>query len=144
MGQDASKIQMGTTKSSDRTVDNRKGDVATFPAGTVVRLKSDETLSKAAADGSVLGVSLGKDLSNAGRVAICRRGLDVPIRLTASFVPAIGAQVFVSDTTGLAIASGAGATGMNATYKTAALTLVEEDGTEVAARAAYIDMPGGL
>lgn len=144
MGHDATKIQMGSTKSSSREVDNRAGDVTAFPAGTLVRLKSDGTISKAAADGGVLGLSVGKDLANAGRVAIVRKGLDVPIRLTASFVPVVGAQVFISDTTGLAGASGAGFTGMNAIYKTAALTLVEEDGTEVAARAAYIDMPGGL
>ncbi len=144
MAHDPSKVLAGTTKSSDRTVDNRRGDSSIFKAGVVARLKSDETLSKLAADGTVLGVSLGRDLSNGQRVAICRRGLDVPIRLTASFSPTIGAQVFVSDTTGLAIASGAGATGMNATYKSAALTFIEEDGTESAASCAYIDMPGGL
>lgn len=141
MAHDATKVQMGTTRANFRDVDNRKGTIA---AGTVVRLKSDDTISVAAADGSVLGVSLGKDLSNNGRTAIVRSGTQVPLRLTAAFTPTVGAQVNVSDTTGLGIAAGAGATGMNAVYVSGALTLVEEDGTEVAARVALIDMPGGL
>lgn len=144
MSHDATKIPMGTTKSSDRTVDNRRGEAATFKAGLQVRLKSDETLSLVSTDGLPLGVSLGRDMSGIGRTAICRRGLGVPVRLAASFVPVIGAQVHFSNTTGEAMASGAGATGSNATYISGALTLVEEDGTEVAARVAYVDMPGGL
>jgi hypothetical protein len=107
-------------------------------------LKSDDTVSVAAADGLPLGVSLGKSLSETGRTAICRRGERVPVLLTAAFTPVIGAQVHISDTTGKAVAAGAGATGMNAVYVSGVLTAVKEDGTEVASGAALIDMPGGL
>lgn len=138
---DASKIQMGAVKSSFKNVDNKKGSIA---AGLIVRLKSDDTISIAAADGSPLGISLGKDLSDAGRTAIVRKGAGVPIQLTAAFTPTIGAQVHISDTTGKAGAAGAGFTGMNATYVSGALTMVAEDGTETASAAALIDMPGGL
>lgn len=141
MGHDATKVQMGTTRSSAREVDNRKGAI---PAGKIVRLKSDDTISLAAADGLPLGISLGKSLSDSERTAICRRGEGVPILLTAAFTPVKGTQVHISDTTGVAIASGAGATGMNAVYVSGPLTAVAEDGTETALGCALIDMPGGL
>jgi hypothetical protein len=139
MPHDATKVLLGTTTSSAREVDNRKGTIA---AGLIVRLKSDETISIAAADGAPLGVSLGRSLSDTPRTAICRKGLRVPLRLTAAFTPTIGAQVHISDTTGLGIAAGAGATGMNATYATGLLTGVDEDGADQLV--ALIDMPGGL
>jgi hypothetical protein len=138
---DATKVLMGTTQSSFRDVDNKKGSIE---AGKLVRLKSDDTLSSASADGSAIGISLGKSLSDTARTAICRSGIRVPIKLTAAFSPAIGAQVNVSDTTGLAIAAGAGATAINAVYSSGALTAILEDGTEVAAIVAYVDMPGGV
>lgn len=140
MAHDPTRIQLGTTQSNIKDVDNRVGAV---DAGKIVRLKSDGTLSLAAADGSPLGISLGKDLSNTNKTAVARTGLRVPILLTAAFTPAIGAQVHVSDTTGLAIASGAGATGLNATYVTGIMTGVKEDGV-TEANVALIDFPGGL
>lgn len=141
MSHDASKVLMGSTVQSDRTVTNHAGSVE---AGVACRQKSDGTLSQTLADGGLLGVSLGKDLSNISRTAICRRGLAVPILLTAAFTPTVGAFVSISDTTGKAIAAGAGATVTKARYKTGALTAVKEDGTEVATGAALIDMEGGL
>jgi hypothetical protein len=141
MAHDASKVQMGSTVSSFKNVDNRKGNIA---AGLAVRLKSDDTISVAAADGNLLGVSLGKDLSNIGRTAVVRKGVGVPLQITAAFTPVIGAQVHISDTTGKGIASGAGATGVNAVYTSGALTMIAEDGTETAAAVALISMPGGL
>lgn len=141
MGHDATKIPMGSTQSSFRDVDNKAGLIE---AGKIVRQKSDGTISLLAADGLPLGISLGVSLSDTSRTAICRSGIRVPILLTAAFSPTIGAQVNISDTTGLAIAAGAGATAMNAVYSSGALVAIKEDNTEVAAGAAYIDMPGGL
>jgi hypothetical protein len=130
---------MGATRSSAREIDNRKGSIE---AGLIVRLKSDDTIVVTAADGAPLGVSMGKDLSDIGRTAIARKGLGIPVILTAEFTPTIGAQVHFSDTTGKAIASGGGATGMNATYASGVLTGVKEDGTTD--NVALIDFPGGL
>jgi hypothetical protein len=110
---DATKVLMGTTQSSDRTVDSKVGSL---PAGTIVRLKSDGTLSKAAADGEALGISLGKDLSDTDKIAIVRRGLKVPLLLTDSFEPTVGAQVTIDDVTGIGKAAGSGVTGVNATF----------------------------
>lgn len=136
---DASKFLMGTTQSNIKEVDNRKGSIA---AGLGVRLKSDGTISVAKADGSLLGISLGKDLSDTGRTAICRKGLGVAVKLASGFTPTIGAQVALSDTTGEAKAyTGTGDTYVNAVYK-AVLTGILEDGTE--APVALIDFPGGL
>lgn len=139
MGHDATKVLLGATRSNIREIDNRKGSIE---AGLIVRLKSDDTIVITAADGNPLGISVGKDLSDIGRTAIARKGVGIPVLLTAAFTPTKGAQVHISDTTGKAIASGAGATGMNAVYTSGVLTGVKEDGTT--ADVALIDFPGGL
>ncbi len=141
MSHDSSKVVMGNITSSFKVVDNRAGSIE---AGKIVRLKSDDTISVALADGLPLGISAGKDLSDTSNTAVVRKGSNVPLKLTAAFEPVIGAQVFISDTTGLGIASGAGATGMNATYVSTRKTALLEDGTSVANIVALIDMPGGL
>lgn len=139
MAHDANKVVLGASRSSFKIVDNKKG---TIEAGLAVRLKTDGTISIAKADGELQGISFGKHLSNIGQTNICRAGLQVPILLTAAFTPAIGTQVNISDTTGMAAASGAGATGVNATYASGVLTGVKEDGTT--ANVALIDFQGGL
>jgi hypothetical protein len=141
MAHDPTKQQMGTTPSSSREVDNKNGVIA---AGLLVRLTSTKAISTAKADGAPIGVSLGRDMSGIGRTAIVRKGLSVPVRLASGFSPVPGTQVSFDDVTGEAKAAGAGVTGTAATYASGPLTLVEEDGTEIASRAALIDMPGGL
>lgn len=132
-------VLMGSTTSNIREVTNKVGSIE---AGIAVRLKSDGTISIAKADGELLGLSLGKDLSNTDKTAICRKGLRVPVKLTAAFNPTVGAVVSLSDTTGLAIASGVGATAVNAVYASGRIVGKAEDGTEVGA--ALVDFPGGL
>lgn len=142
MAHSASKVLMGNIDQTFKHVESKAGNIA---AGTIVRLKNDGTISVAKADGAPLGISLGKDLSDAGFTSYAMSGTRVPILLTAAFTPTVGAQVNISDTTGLAIASGAGATGVNATYLTGKLTAIKEDGTEDATNGcALIHMPGGL
>lgn len=139
---DTTKVQMGAPSSSERTVVSHVGTIA---AGTVVRRKSDGTLSTINTDGDFYGVSLGKDLSNAGYSAICTAGLGIPVTLTSAFDPTIGGVVTVSNSTGFAASSG---TATAATYATGRIggTGVnggqQEDGTTVGA--ALIDMVGGL
>jgi hypothetical protein len=141
MGHNPNTVLMGSVQSSHKEVTNKVGAIA---AGVVVRLKNDDTIVTTSADGSLLGVSLGKDLSDTNKTAICRKGLRVPLRLTGSFSPTIGAAVSISDTTGLGIAAGGGATVVNAVYATGKLSGggVAEDGTSV--DVALIDFPGGL
>ena len=138
---DATKIKMGGSKTSFRDVDNGPG---TFAAGLRLCQKSDGTMSVAIADGGTLGISMGLSLSGTARTSRVRSGTGVPVLLTAAFTPVLGAPVHISDTTGRAIAAGAGATLQNAIYSSGPLTAVLEDGSEVAAGAAYIDFPGGL
>jgi len=143
------KTLMGGTHSSFKKVTNHKGSI---DAGIAVRLKSDDTISIAAADGSILGISLGKDQSDIGRTAICRAGLRVPLKLTAAFDPAIGAAVCIDDVTGLGKATGAGVTTMNGVYATGRLGGtgvnggVAEDATSDTGSigVALVDFPGGL
>lgn len=135
----ASKVLLGSIQSSYGTIDNRAGAI---PAGKIVRLKSDDTISLLAADGNALGMSLGRDLSGTSRTAICRRGVGVPILLTAAFTPTKGAQVAIDDVTGIAKAAGSGVTAVNATYVSGILEGVDEDGADC--DVALIDFPGGL
>lgn len=137
----ASAVQMGTTYSNHREVENRAGDPATFLAGLCVHQKSDGTISLAAADGSKLGISLGRSQSDTKRTAICRKGLKVPILLTNGFTPTVGAQVQISTTTGKAVSSG---TAVNAVYASSTLTAYDEDGNAITDGAALIDFQGGL
>lgn len=144
MGHDATKIQMGTTKSNIREVTSHVGAIA---AGKVVRLKSDDTITLAKSDGAALGVSLGRDQSSLTQThtAIVRKGVGVPVLLANGFTPTKGAQVAISDTTGLAVAyTGSGDTYVNAYYQSGALSAVDENGDAIADGAAYIDFPGGL
>jgi len=137
---DPTKVLMGTTPSTAKKVTNHLGSIA---AGLVVRLKSDDTLSLLASDGSILGISLGKDLSDTNHTAIIREGLKVPLHLTDALEPDIGTQVFVSPTTGKAVASNAeGAVATNGVYASEVLTGIAESGSNISV--ALVDMAGGL
>lgn len=141
MSHDASKILMGTTRSNVKEVSNHAGTVA---AGLVTHLKSDDTITVAKSDGQMLGVSLGKNLSDTARTAICRKGLGVPVKLASGFTtPAKGAAVAIVDASGEARAyTGTGDTYVNAVYASGLMTGIFEDGSE--ANVALIDFPGGL
>lgn len=78
---DPTKVLLGSVGSSKRVVTCENADPATFLAGLAVRRKADGGLRLD--DDSVaalIGVSLGRDLSNAKRTAVCRKGLGVPLR----------------------------------------------------------------
>lgn len=137
----SSVIQMGSHGSSAIEVDNWAADPATFVAGLCGHLKSDGTVSLASADGSKIGISLGRSLSSTKRTPFARKGIRVPILLTNGFTPTVGAQVQISTTTGKAVSSG---TAVNAFYSSSTLTAYDEDGNAIADGAAYIDFPGGL
>lgn len=141
MSHSATTIYMGSGQSKTKTVDNYAGDPATFKAGLCVHQKSDGTLSLAAADGSKLGISMGRSLSDTKRTAVARKGLRIPILLTNGFTPTVGAQVQISTTTGKAVASG---TAVNAVYVSGVMTAYDEDGVAIADGAALIDFQGGL
>jgi hypothetical protein len=137
----SSAVYMGNTKASFKKVDNWAANPATFLAGLCGHLKSDGTVSLASADGSKIGISLGRSLSSISRTPFVREGTEVPILLTNGFTPTIGAQVQISTTTGKAVSSG---TAVNAFYRTSTLTAYDEDGTAITDGAALIDFPGGL
>lgn len=137
---DESKIILGGTKKSFKEVTNHPGEIA---AGLVCHLDDAGELSEDSSDGSAIGISVGRSLSNIPRTAVCREGLGVPIQLTAAFEPTIGAQVSYHDTTGKAIAGNDGdAVATNAVYVSEAMTGIDEDGNEV--DVALVDMAGGL
>lgn len=140
MGHDPSKVLMGATTNSFKVVTSHKGEVA---AGLGVRLKgADDTLSTTKADGELLGISLGKDLSNTDFTSIVREGLGVPVLVKSGETPVLGTQVGIDDASGEAGVVGTGITGVNAIYSKVGLTGVKEDGTT--ATVALIDFQGGL
>ena len=137
---DPTVVQLGTTQSTFKQVDNIPGDPATLKAGMVVFQKSDGTFTLTLADGSPAGISLGKSLSATKRTPIVRRGLKVPVLLQSGFTtPTIGGAVSIHATSGKADSSG---TAVNAIYASGKLTGIDEDGNEV--DVALIDLPGGL
>lgn len=140
----ASKVLMGATGSNIKEVINRVG---AYAAGITVRQASGGGVSITKAHGELLGVSLGVDLSNTNVMAICTKGLRVPIQLKAGFNPTIGAVVEIDDATGLATGDGT-KTAVNAVYVTGRIGGsgvnggITESGSTVGA--ALIDFPGGL
>lgn len=140
MSQNANKCLLGMTRGNVKEVGNRLGSI---DAGTAVRLKSDGTITTAKADGGLLGISLGRELSAISRTAICYKGLGVPVLLTTGYTPTLGAVVYLDDVTGKAKASATDATAVNAVFS-GLLTegAITEDNGSV--RAALIDFPGGL
>ena len=141
MSHSATTVYMGSHGSNIIQSDNLAASASTFKAGVCGHLKSDGTVSLALSDGSKIGISLGRSLSDHARVTFARRGTKVPILLANGFTPTVGAQVQISTTTGLAVASG---TAVNAFYRTSTLTAYDEDGVAITDGAALIDFPGGL
>lgn len=137
----ATTVYMGSHKSNILESDNWSASPSTFKAGMCGHLKSDGTVSLAVADGSKIGISLGRSLSDTARTTFARKGKGVPILLANGLTPVVGAQVQISTTTGLAVASG---TAVNAFYTTAVLTAYDEDGVVIADGCALIDFIGGL
>lgn len=141
MAHNASKVLLGSTQSNIKSVDSMTG---TIEAGLVCCLDDDGTIDVTSASGSTIGVSLGKDLSNTGKMAVCRKGLRVPVQV-GSGTPVVGAQVAISNTTGKTVDyTGSGDRYVNAVFVSAKLTNggIKEDGT--LCDIALIDFPGGL
>ena len=139
MSHDATKVLLGSTQSNHRVSFMKKGTLA---AGTVCHLKSDDTVTAAKADGEIIGISLGADLSDTDKISILAAGLRVPVLLGDSFTPTIGAVVYIDDADGIAVASATDATVVNAVYRSQILTGINEAGTSV--NVALIDFAGGL
>lgn len=80
MPHDASKVLLGSTRSSEREVTRHDSDPATFLAGLVCSVGSDGLLSLLKSAGMRAGVSLGRDLSNTKCTSLLRTGEGVPVR----------------------------------------------------------------
>jgi hypothetical protein len=140
MSHNAGVVLLGATRSNIKEVGNRVGSIE---AGVAVRLKSDGTISTISSDGSLIGVSLGRDLSDTDKTAICYKGIGVPVLLTASFTPVLGAAVWIDNATGKAKGSATDTTAVNASFASAILQGIREsDGSQV--NCALVDFPGGL
>lgn len=82
MKHDATKVLMGTTRSVIRDVTFEKADPATFVAGVAVRRKADGGLQiEDDLTAALIGISLGADLADTAKTAVCRAGLGIPLRL---------------------------------------------------------------
>jgi len=154
MGHNTSKALMGSTASNHKEVTNFLSVSGTpIEAGLACILESTGKVSLDTSEGALVGISLGKDLSDTNRTAVVRKGLRVPVKLKAGFDPAIGGVVAIENDTGLARAyTGSGDRYVNANYATGRIggTGVTGGIAEGATSdtgsvgVAYIDFPGGL
>lgn len=78
---DASKVLMGSHGSSDLEASCEPSDPASFPAGRAVRRASSGALSLSSGDGQLIGVSMGKSLSDTKKTAVARVGNKIPVEL---------------------------------------------------------------
>lgn len=154
MGHNASKALMGATGSSAKEVTNfLTVSGSAIEAGLAVILESSGKISLDTSEGSLVGISLGKDLSDTNRTPVVRKGLKVPVKLKSGFNPTIGAAVAIEDDTGLARAyTGTGDRYVNAVFATGRLGgsgatggIAEgATGDTGTVGVALIDFPGGL
>lgn len=136
--QNTDQVALGGTTGTFKKVQSLPGNMV---AGLAVVSKSDGTYTNTLSDGALVGVSLGQDESNTGKVfAVCREGSGVPI-LAGTLTPVIGAQVQIHATSGKAVDSG---TAVNAVIVSGLLDAVLEDGTISVDGCILIDMVGGL
>lgn len=155
MGHNANKVHMGSTQSSVKEVSNYEtvsGSVV--EAGLACIMESSGKISIDTSEGQLVGISLGRNLSDVGsRTAVCRKGLRVPVKLKAGFNPTIGAAVAIEDDTGLARAyTGTGDRYVNAVFASGRLGgsgatggVAEGATTDTGTvGVALIDFPGGL
>ena len=146
---DATKHALGTTKGPGKpTVTNHKG-AAVIAAGIAVRLKSDDTpaIATGSGVGELIGISLGRDLSDTGRTAVCRAGLGVPLKIASGVTPAPGETVYIVNATGEGHNSAdAARTATAAVYASEKLTTggMAEGESSGSVDFAYVDMVGGL
>lgn len=154
MSHNANHALMGGTGSSVKEVTNFQSVSGTpVEAGLACILESSGKISIDSSEGSLVGISLGKDLSDTGRTAVCRKGLRVPVKLKSGFNPTVGAAVAIEDDTGLARAyTGSGDRYVNAVFSSGRLGGSGETGGVAEGATgdtgtigvAYIDFPGGL
>lgn len=86
MVHDATKVLLGVVYSSDRVITCEDADPAGFAAGLAVRRKADGGLRlDDDSTATLIGISLGPDLSDTKKTAVCRNGNLVPLRLRAAF-----------------------------------------------------------
>lgn len=149
MGHDPTKVLLGTTQSSAKDISNYDSDPATYVAGLAVRLASTGLLALTKASGMLVGISLGRSLSDTKKTAVAKKGELIPIQLTDDEADyayvVIGQKVYVDDVSGKANIVDDGnvtTTITDATYVSLPIDGIAEDGTTV--KVAMIDMPGGL
>lgn len=146
---DPTKVLLGTTQSSAKDIAVYNNDPASFPAGLAVRLASTGLLALAKASGMLVGISLGKSLSDTKKTAVVRSGDLVPIQLTDdeddyAYV-VIGEKVWVDDVSGKANIEddeNVTTTITDAVYVSGPLDGINEAGQVV--KVAMVSMPGGL
>lgn len=140
---DANKVLLGSHGSSDFDASNEPGDPATFKAGLVVCRKNDGSLSLAAADGSKIGVSMGRTLSDVTKTSVCRSGNKIPVQITDEdgfdYV-VIGQPLEVSATTGKAVSDGDATGAIYASGPMKGIDPITKEEIDVA----LVDMGGGL
>lgn len=114
---DATKVLLGAAlcPADQMVTESVPGNIA---AGLAVRINTSTGAYQVAASGAgpIVGVSMGRSLGKSGCFTLCYSAPKVLLQI-ADHNPTVGTQVNVSDTTGIAAASGGGATATAAVYE---------------------------
>lgn len=97
---DASKVLLGASRSTDREITCEAADPASFPAGLAVR-RASSVGGLSLSSGQLIGVSMGRDLSDTAKTAVARTGLQIPLKVFANAVLVEGDLTFTAVTPGV-------------------------------------------
>ncbi len=100
----ASKVLLGSHGSSDFLASVFPADPASFPAGRAVRETTAGALSLALAGGSLVGVSMGKSLSDTKKTSVARSGNKIPMVLSGFAFLTKADLTFFTKRPGIAVA----------------------------------------
>lgn len=127
MGHNSSKVLMGSHGSSDIESTCENADPATYVAGLAVR-SSGGGLSLSS--GRLIGVSLGKSLSDTKKTSVCRTGNFIPVQITDEGVQA---SLIKNDLTFTAVEKGEDGNDISITFVDDGAGAVEVtvDGTDI-------------
>lgn len=143
---DPTKVLLGSHGSSALLAEIENSDPASFPAGLAVRRSSTGALSLTS--GSLIGISLGRSLSDHSFTSVARSGSLIPVLLAPDTEAAEGAELdFVVigslaefDTDGKACVDG---TATQAIYVSGPIKGIDPV-TKAEVDCALVDFPGGL
>jgi hypothetical protein len=141
---DATKVMMGASlcPADECSVESVPGAIN---AGLAVRRNSSTGAYQVSSSsaGPIVGLSMGRSLGKSGCFSLCYNAPKAVLRIGA-YVPTVGAQVHIDNTTGQGVASGGGATATAAIYEKVLVGGGVDEITGDAVNVAIINLTAGF